>query len=139
MKIKMKKNLIINTFFIACLTTQLNGSMSSRADQAFLENADQFQTVDGIHVDDLYQYKGDLEVKAENYDQDSGPLTNKYLPPVVESSRERSSSKKKSFGFSFTDMAEKTQKTKKPTSFGFSFSSLADNIQKTSTKNIQKK
>jgi hypothetical protein len=131
-----RRLLLLDTFFIVCITTQLHGAISSRADRAFIENAEQYQAEEGVNVEALYHYKQDLESQSTDYNQESGPLVNKYLPPVVEKTSNRAAPKKaKSFGFSFTQMAEKTQKKATPNSFGFSFSSLAKNIQKTPTEN----
>lgn len=150
----MKRNLLLNTFFIACLSSPLY-SISSVADRAFLENADQYQESEGIQSESFYIYKTELEssspyssepstgVRQISQDRyNSGVIQNQYLPPVVK--KETSSSpapqktqKKSSFGYSFSDMAKKTQKKESvdKKSFGFSFESMAENIQKTPTQN----
>ena len=146
----MKRNLLLNTFFIACLASPLY-SISSVADRAFLENADQFQESEGVQSDSFYTYKLELESNAPYVQPDSSPVNqasrssaiqNQYLPPLVKKEESAPKSKpsqsnKGSFGYSFSDMAKKTQKkeTSDKKSFGFSFESLAETIQKTPTQN----
>jgi len=141
------------TAFLIVFSVPVLASLSSVADSAFLENADQFQESEGVDNEDFYIFKREIESQAPFSGDQAIPgvrqvtdddynvrVENRYLPPVVErnsDTQETAPKPKKSFGYSFSDMAKKTQKKQEKKSLGFTFSNLADSIQKGPTQNLE--
>lgn len=105
----------------------------SREDIRFFENAEQFNRTEGLSTTGPYSGPMDLvpEIEIVTEVRPGRPIT-------------RKSTRKKSMGVSFSDMARTTQK--KSTSYGLSFSQMAKtaankrgSFSLTATKNVLKK